>query len=85
MLLPRHPLTQQNQAETWLEVNISHPLPCQRTASSAPQVLSHRWMIGWTLMILTHLLFEGRVAEEVSVAELCLNVSGKLFAGTVIV
>ena len=36
-------------------------------------------------MILTHLLFEGRVAEEVSVAELCLNVSGKLFAGTVIV
>ena len=36
------------------------------------------------LMILAH-LFEERLEEEVSAAELCLNVSGKLLAGTVIV
>ena len=49
-----------------------------------PALLIRKWLICWKLMILTHLL-EERVVEEVSVTELCLNVSGKLLAGTVIV
>ena len=40
--------------------------------------------IGWSTVKLAHLL-EGRVADEFSAAELCLKVSGKLLAGTVIV